>query len=202
MMDAVYHSSETARIVSAVSGQAYLPESAAPGQGVPAVTVGTILQGYGAFAGHEQSLYAHAGTITPAEGFTGNFLLRVVDLQGTFLVHKTCPPCKPARRWNPGLPMWRSVATRGKNRSCSPLLVQMASSKACASRKTCGCVTWIAAIVAATVYRLLPNWTGHWGDQHRGRGQSDRSARHVAVAASWHCNRRVYFLRSQRTDYR
>lgn len=53
-----------------------------------AVTVGTILEGFGAFKNHEQGTYLHCGaisrgTLTQEYGFTGNMLLRVMDTQGT-----------------------------------------------------------------------------------------------------------------------
>jgi hypothetical protein len=48
-----------------------------------AATVGTILEGFGAFKNHDQGTYLHCGSLSPEEGFTGNMLLRVMDSQGT-----------------------------------------------------------------------------------------------------------------------
>jgi hypothetical protein len=48
-----------------------------------AATVGTILEGFGAFKGHEKGTYLHCGSLSPEEGFTGNMLLRVMDSQRT-----------------------------------------------------------------------------------------------------------------------
>lgn len=48
-----------------------------------AATVGTILEGFGAFKNHEQGTYLHCGSLSPEQGFTGNMLLRVMDSQGT-----------------------------------------------------------------------------------------------------------------------
>jgi hypothetical protein len=52
-------------------------------QDVLAVTVGTILEGFGAFKNHEQGTYLHCGSLSTENGFTGNMLLRVMDPQGT-----------------------------------------------------------------------------------------------------------------------
>lgn len=50
---------------------------------VLAVTVGTIVEGFGSFKDHLEGTYLHCGTLSPERGFTGNLLLRVMDHQGT-----------------------------------------------------------------------------------------------------------------------
>ena len=46
-------------------------------------TVGTILEGFGSFKDHHEGTYVHCGTLSTERGFTGNFLLRVMDHPGT-----------------------------------------------------------------------------------------------------------------------
>ena len=48
-----------------------------------AATVGTILEGFGSFKGHQEGTYVHCGTLSAERGFTGNLLLRVMDSQNT-----------------------------------------------------------------------------------------------------------------------
>lgn len=48
-----------------------------------AATVGTILEGFGSFKGHEEGTYVHCGSLSAERGFTGSMLLRVMDAQGT-----------------------------------------------------------------------------------------------------------------------
>jgi hypothetical protein len=45
--------------------------------------VGTILEGFGSFKGHQEGTYLHCGTLSAERGFTGNLLLRVMDSQNT-----------------------------------------------------------------------------------------------------------------------
>ena len=52
-------------------------------QQILVATVGTILEGFGAFKNHEQGTYLHCGSLSAEHGFTGNMLLRVMDPQGT-----------------------------------------------------------------------------------------------------------------------
>lgn len=60
-----------------------------------AATVGTILEGFGSFKGHEQGTYLHCGSLSPEHGFTGNLLLRVMDSQGTLRTSGRLPALKP-----------------------------------------------------------------------------------------------------------
>jgi hypothetical protein len=59
-----------------------------------AATVGTILEGFGAFKDHEQGTYLHCGSLSPECGFAGNMLLRVMDSQGTLRAGGRLPPPK------------------------------------------------------------------------------------------------------------
>jgi haloalkane dehalogenase len=45
--------------------------------------VGTILNGFGSFAGHIQGTYVYCGELDPNGGFIGNLMLRVMDDQST-----------------------------------------------------------------------------------------------------------------------
>jgi hypothetical protein len=56
-----------------------------------ALTVGTILEGFGKFEGHEEGIYLHCGSLTPNRGFTGNIMLRVMDREGTLMTDSTLP---------------------------------------------------------------------------------------------------------------
>jgi hypothetical protein len=60
-----------------------------------AATVGTILEGFGSFKGHEQGTYLHCGSLSPEHGFTGNMLLRVMDSQGTMRTSGRLPALRP-----------------------------------------------------------------------------------------------------------
>ncbi len=48
-----------------------------------ATAIGTILEGFGTFKGHEAGTYVYCGTLAPDRGFTGNILLRIMDSQRT-----------------------------------------------------------------------------------------------------------------------
>jgi hypothetical protein len=54
--------------------------------------IGTIVEGFGALAGHEEGTYVYCGTLAPHRGFTGNVFLRVVDRQGTLRTGGSLPP--------------------------------------------------------------------------------------------------------------
>jgi hypothetical protein len=56
-----------------------------------AATVGTILEGFGSFKGHEEGTYVHCGTLSAERGFTGNLLLRVMDSQNTLRTNGSLP---------------------------------------------------------------------------------------------------------------
>lgn len=60
-----------------------------------AATVGTILEGFGSFKGHEQGTYVHCGSLSAERGFTGNMLLRVMDAQGTLRTTSRLSAPKP-----------------------------------------------------------------------------------------------------------
>jgi len=67
------------------TGQTRPTETA--GNSVIATAVGTITQGFGRFAGHNEGTYVCCGIFDPTLGFAGNILLRVVDPQKT--LHRT-----------------------------------------------------------------------------------------------------------------
>ena len=68
-----------------------------------ATAVGTILEGFGKFHGHEEGTYLYCGTLDPQRGFQGNLLLRVVDRQDAFLAGGPLPPLEPRRDPEPGV---------------------------------------------------------------------------------------------------
>lgn len=68
-----------------------------------ATAVGTVLEGFGRFRGHEEGTYLYAGTITPHRGFQGNLLLRLVDRQETFRTNDPFPPLEARRDPEPGV---------------------------------------------------------------------------------------------------
>jgi len=49
-----------------------------------ATAVGTIIEGFGRFKGHEEGTYVYCGRLSLQAGFAGNFLLRLVDRDETF----------------------------------------------------------------------------------------------------------------------
>lgn len=70
---------------------------------VLAAAVGTILEGFGAFANHSQGTYVHCGSLSPQQGFTGNLLLRVMDSQGTLRYAGSLPPMRSQPWPEPGI---------------------------------------------------------------------------------------------------
>lgn len=63
--------------------------------------IGTVLEGFGKFAGHEEGTYVYCGTFSPARGFTGNILLRVADPEGTFDSDTDLPDIEASDRIQP-----------------------------------------------------------------------------------------------------
>jgi hypothetical protein len=63
-----------------------------------ATAIGTILEGFGKFKGHEEGTFVYCGTLVPRRGFTGNVLLRVMDPQETFRADRAIPSPSMARR--------------------------------------------------------------------------------------------------------
>ena len=68
-----------------------------------ATAVGTILEGFGKFRGHEEGTYLYCGTLTPQRGFQGNLLLRLMDRQDTFRSEDSFPPLEQRRDPEPGV---------------------------------------------------------------------------------------------------
>lgn len=73
-----------------------VPMTLGNGSRLLALGVGTILEGFGKFEGHEEGIYLHCGSLTPNRGFTGNILLRVMDREGTLTTDSTLPDLDPA----------------------------------------------------------------------------------------------------------
>ena len=68
-----------------------------------AATVGTILEGFGSFKGHEEGTYLHCGSLSAEHGFTGNMLLRVMDTPGTLRTSARLPSLRPQRSPEPDI---------------------------------------------------------------------------------------------------
>lgn len=62
-----------------------------------AMAVGTILEGFGKFRGHEEGTYLYCGTLSPQRGFQGNLLLRLVDRQEAFRAEGPLPSLEARR---------------------------------------------------------------------------------------------------------
>ena len=67
------------------------PIASNTGSQLLAATVGTIIEGFGSFKGHQEGTYVHCGTLSPERGFTGNLLLRVMDSQNTLRTTGSLP---------------------------------------------------------------------------------------------------------------
>lgn len=57
---------------------------------------GTILDGFGSFAGHGEGTYLYCGSLDPDRGFTGNLFLRVMDPEGTIRTQRSLSSLEPA----------------------------------------------------------------------------------------------------------
>jgi len=69
-------------------------------QGQMLVTaIGTIVEGFGQFQGHDEGTYLYCGTLDLNRGFTGNIMLRVMDRQDTFSTDSILP--EPEQLANP-----------------------------------------------------------------------------------------------------
>jgi hypothetical protein len=53
--------------------------------------VGAIIEGFGKFKDHDEGTYVYCGTLAPERGFTGNVLLRVVDVEETIRTENALP---------------------------------------------------------------------------------------------------------------
>lgn len=56
--------------------------------------VGTILDGFGRFSGHEGT-YTYCGSLSEKRGYMGNLLLRVVDPEATLFIKSDLQPLRP-----------------------------------------------------------------------------------------------------------
>lgn len=64
--------------------------------------VGSILEGFGRFKGHEGT-YTYCGTLSPQQGFKGNVLCRVVDPQGSLRTDNSLPSLEAGPAPEPGI---------------------------------------------------------------------------------------------------
>ena len=64
--------------------------------------VGSILEGFGKFKGHEGT-YTYCGTLSPQEGFRGSLLCRVVDPQGDLRTESSLPSIEAGPEPEPGI---------------------------------------------------------------------------------------------------
>jgi hypothetical protein len=65
-----------------------------PSRGQPqllAMAVGVITDGFGTFRGLEEGTYVYCGSLTPARGFVGDVMLRVIDQAGIFRTERELP---------------------------------------------------------------------------------------------------------------
>lgn len=66
------------------AGQTMPTTSPSGKPGLLATAVGTIVEGFGKFRGHEEGTYVYCGTLSPTRGFAGNVMLRIMDRDETF----------------------------------------------------------------------------------------------------------------------
>jgi len=66
-----------------------------------AAAVGNVMDGFGRFKGHEGT-YVYCGTLSP-RGFTGSFLLRVMDQAGTLRTESSLRSLRPIAKPEPGI---------------------------------------------------------------------------------------------------
>ena len=62
-----------------------------------------MLEGWGRFAGHEDSTYAYCGSLSPNEGFRGSFLCRAMDPEGTLRSERNLPKLAQILDPEPGI---------------------------------------------------------------------------------------------------
>jgi hypothetical protein len=80
-----------------------------------AAAVGNIMNGFGRFAGHEGT-YTYSGALDPQKGFSGSFLCRVVDPDGSLSTEGSLPSCEAWTEAEPGI-TW--IVLRGEKESRS-----------------------------------------------------------------------------------
>lgn len=62
-----------------------------------ATATGTIRQGFGRFAGHEEATYVYCGSLSETRGFCGNLFIRVMDAPGTLRARTDLPELREGR---------------------------------------------------------------------------------------------------------
>jgi hypothetical protein len=60
-----------------------------------AMAVGTIVEGFGRFQGHEEGTYVYCGRLSPHTGFRGNFFMRLMDREESFRTTDSLPAMSP-----------------------------------------------------------------------------------------------------------
>lgn len=78
------------------------PMAVGPASELWAASVGTLLAGFGRFAGLAGT-YCHCGTLDPQRGFSGNLLLRVVDPEGRLGTDNSLPSLGNGPELEPGV---------------------------------------------------------------------------------------------------
>jgi hypothetical protein len=68
-----------------------------------ATAVGTVVRGFGRFAGHGDATYLYCGSLSARSGFTGNLLLRVMDPQNTLRTDRPLRVLRPRADPEPGI---------------------------------------------------------------------------------------------------
>lgn len=63
--------------------------------------IGTLVEGFGKFKGHDECTYVYCGTLDPERGFTGNLMIRAMDRQGTLRSTRTLPSIRAEREVEP-----------------------------------------------------------------------------------------------------
>jgi hypothetical protein len=83
---------------------------------IEAVAVGTLVSESGELAGFTTGMYIFNGVIRPEHGFTGNFLLRIMDPQGTLSSDAHLPPLEQIENPDPDVTYFiiRGVATESQ----------------------------------------------------------------------------------------
>jgi len=85
------------------AGHTYPKAGGGGGGPVPVAAVGTVLEGFGRFAGHTEGTYIYCGTLDPERGFQGNLLLRLMDREGSFRSERSLPPVEARHDPEPGV---------------------------------------------------------------------------------------------------
>lgn len=78
-----------------------VPSSKRARHEVDAIAIGVLLEERGELSGLTTGMYIFNGVIRPERGFTGNFLLRIMDPQGVLNAHSRLPDLEPIENPDP-----------------------------------------------------------------------------------------------------